>query len=383
MAEREKAGKKEGASGNVVNVSRKFLALVVAAGAVLGLLVGFVTGMFIGRMAPQWEKERMEAKEKSGKYYEVAKQVTLGKYQGRKISLVPTQEEIQTEIDSLLQENTNYEQVKGTARNGDMVYARFEGKIDGKIVDQLCGEDYVEIGAAEWPDGFEQAFEGMKTGKKKEVKIDIPDGFYGNVDIDGKTVTYELTLNYICGEAIVPEYNDEFVQSVSEYNTVDEYNAYLKEKLARENEEEKAEFVWTEVLDDSEIKKYPEKMLEQARQEVLQGYYNMADLYGQSHDEIFQSFGLADEQEFKDTQLEELAQDTVKEIMVAQAIANKEGISYTKKEYSELLTEEYGNNSDSYKDEQEYEKENKTYLENTALIEKVKEWVSDKTKYER
>ena len=80
------------------------------------------------------------------------------------------------------------------------------------------------------------------------------------------------------------------------------------------SEEEKKEFVWTEVLEDSKIKEYPDSLMESAREEVLQGYYDMADLYNVSHDEIFQSFGCEDEQDFKETQLEDLAKDTVMQI---------------------------------------------------------------------
>lgn len=352
-----------------------------------GLLVGFVFGTAFGfgmniaknRIAG----ERQAEKEKSGKYYKVAKEVTLGKYKGLKISLLPTEEDIQTEIESLLEEYTNYEKKKGVAENGDMVYGKFEGSIHGVKMDELCGSDYIDIGSNEWLKDFENAFVGMKTGKTKKVSMKIPEGTYGNESIDGKTVTFKLTLKYICGDAITPEYNDEFVQSVSDYQSVDEYNEYLKEKLIKEAEDEKAEYAWSEVVEASEIKNYPEDMIAKAKEEVLQGYYDMADIYGYTHDEMFQSFGCADEQDFVDTQLDELAKDSVKEIMVAQAISNKEGISYTKKDYNAVLEEEYDNNKSSYDSEEDYEKNNKQYLENTALIEKVKSWIEKKTNYER
>lgn len=361
---------------------------IIAAGCLAGgLVIGFVAGTLFGfgfdRARTRIAKEKQIEKEKSGKYYEVAKEVTLGKYKGLEISLVPTEEDLQNEIDSVIQEYTNYEQKKGTAHDGDMVYGEFEGWIGGEKMDELCGSDYVDIGAMEWLEDFENAFIGMKTGKTKKVSIKIPQGTYGNDRIDGKTVKFKLKLKYICGDAIEPDYNNEFVQSISDYKTVEEYNEHLKEELVKDAEEERAEYAWSEVLEKSDIKNYPEDMVAAAKEEVLQGYYDMADMQGYTHDEIFQSFGSADEQDFVDNQLEELALDTVKEIMVAQAIANKEGISYTEKEYKSLLEEEYENNEYSYDSEEDYEKNNKNYLENTALIEKVKSWIDKNTTYER
>lgn len=375
------------ASGKQEKDGRKLWQKIAAGCLVGGLVAGFLFGVFFGfrmnRVMDRIAREKRLAKEKSGKYYQVAKEVTLGKYKGIKVSLIPTEEEIQNGIDSETQKYTNYEQKKGTARNGDMVYAEFEGSIGGVKMDVLCGSDYIEIGSKEWLEGFEKAFIGMKTGKTKKVSVKIPKGTYGNGSIDGKTVKFKLKLKYICGDAIEPEFDDEFVQSISDDETVEEYRKHLREELLKDAEEQKAEYAWDEVIQASDIKNYPDAMVAAAKEQVLREYYDMADMQGLTHDEMFQTIGCADEQDFVDTQLKQLALDTVKEIMVAQAIANKEGISYTKKEYRALLKEEYENNESTYDSEEDYEKDNKNYLENNALIEKVKAWVDKKTHYER
>ena len=100
------------------------------------------------------------------------------------------------------------------------VYADFAGYVDGALVESARGSDYIDIGSDEWIDGFEEAFIGMKTGKTKKVKIAVPDGTYGDDSIDGKTVEFKLTLHYICGDEIVPDFTDDFVQSISDYNTI-------------------------------------------------------------------------------------------------------------------------------------------------------------------
>lgn len=326
-------------------------------------------------------KERNEIAAYSGSDYKITDCVEVGKYDGIKVSLAATEDDIASEIESLLEEYTNYEEKEGTAEDGDMVYADFAGYVDGELISDTRGSDYIEIGSGEWLEGFEEAFVGMKTGKTKKVNIDVPEGTYGDDILDGKTVEFKLTLKYICGESLVPDFNDDFVQSISDYNTVAEYKAYLKEKLEKENEDDKEEYTWSDILDTSTISKYPKSLMASAREEVLLGYYDMADLYGVTHDEIFMEFGCEDEADFKETQLEDLAKDTAKEALVAQAIAYREKINYTKKDYQSLLKEEYENNSDSYNSKKEYETKNKDYLERTALQNAVKSWISKKTKY--
>lgn len=347
---------------------------------VVGILIG-IAGVS-GYHAIETKKQQKE-EEAAEENYDPTECVTLGEYKGITVSLEATEQDIQTEVDSLLEEYTTYEQKQGTAQEYDMVYADFEGYIDGKRKEDTCGSDYISIGSGEWLDGFEEAIIGMKTGETKEFSIDVPDGTYGDSEIDGHTVVFKLKLQYICGDSIVPDYNDEFVQSVSQYDSVKEYNAYLKDKLEKENEEDELEFSWTEVMEKSKISKYPKSLLKAAKKEVLQGYYDMADIYGVSHDEIFQTFGCEDEQDFKDTQLDELAKDTVKEGLVAEAIAKKENISYTKEDYDSLVQEEYESNSDSYDSKEAYEKANQYYLERTALMDVVKEWIGENTTYTR
>lgn len=360
-------------------------------------IIFFVIGLFVGGFAAfgylkykEGDKgDKKEEKEASTddleeiviEDYNANECVKLGTYKGLTISLAPTEDDLQYEIDSLIEEHTEYEQKKGMAQEGDMVFAEFEGYIDGKKMDTTCGEDYVEIGSGLWVNGFEDAIIGMQCGQEKEFSVQIPDGYYGDEEIDGHTVDFKLTLKYICGESIVPEYNDEFVRSISNYKTTKEYDAYLKKKLLDESEDEKLEYVWNEVMEASKVEKYPKTLLAASRKEVLQGYYNLADMQGMSHDEIFQSWGCEDEKDFVKTQLPDLEKDTAKEMLVAKAIAENEKLSYTTEDYEDLLKEEYENNSDVYDSKEAYEKENKNYLEKTALMNVVKEWLGEQTNY--
>ena len=106
--------------------------------------------------------------------------ITLGDYKGMKVSLAVSQDDIQSEIDSILEEYTSYKKMSGVVKMGDMIHATFDGYIDGKRADSTCGSDYIHIGSGEWLPGFEDAIIGVKTGDNKKFTLDIPEGTYGD-----------------------------------------------------------------------------------------------------------------------------------------------------------------------------------------------------------
>ena len=346
--------------------------------AVLGIVL-FAGGIVIGRLLPDGEDN---GQKKIGKNYKAVDCIEFEEdYNKLEISLAVSQEDIDVEIDSIKEENTVYEQKAGNVSDGDMIYADIVGYVDGRRADDTCTEDFVIIGSGDWLDGFEDALIGIKTGTTAEFTISVPDGSFGNKDIDGHDVLYNVKVEYICGDSIVPEYNNEFVQSISDYETTEEYTNYIKEKLLEENQSDRADYAWTDVMDICKVKTYPEDMLEKARDTVLQGYYDMAELYGYSEDEIFVQFGYESKEDFINGDLEELARDTVKEQLLARALADKEDISYTQEEYDEIVDEEYYYYEDKYSSKEEFEKDHKEELEDLVLMSVVKKWMEDNLKY--
>ncbi len=347
-------------------------------------LVGFLSGILVLKV-PGWLRDRnnearMETKEKG---YDAVELVRLGDYKGIEVSLVPTEEEIQSEIDSLLEEHTNYEQLKTVARDGDKVHASISARVDGENAESAEFSDFIDLGAGlELPE-IEKSLEGMKSGQKKKVSITVPEGHYGDSLIDGKKAEFEVKLDYVCGESILPDFNDEFVKEATDYGSVKEYRAYLEKKLSEENKEDKVEYAWTKVLENSDVDDaaYPLVLLEQQKKEILQGYYDFAKISGITRDEAFQQFGCESEQDFIDTELEDNAKDGAKDILVAEAIASKENIYYTEKDYNSILKKEYEDNRDMYKSKEEFEKKNKAYLKNTSLIDAVKKFIDKNAKY--
>lgn len=356
--------------------------IVISVAAVVVLLL--IAAIVIMKVTMGDRKDTGEVQDGPEATYDPLQCVELGPYKEIGISLKVTEEDIQSEIENLQEEHAIYEHLDGAVEDGDLVYADVEGYVDGQKADTACTSDYIEIGAGEWPDGFEGGLLGVQTGQTAVLSIPVPAGYYGDEAIDGRDVEYHVAVKYICGDKILLDYNDDFVKSVTKkYKTTKEYNRHLRKKIKKENEEQKGEFAWSEVTEGCKVKTYPDSLMESSSREVLQGYYNMAVIYGCSREEIFPAFGYESEQDFVDTDLRELAEITAKEYLIAQAIAEKEGISYTPEEYESLKEKEYQGQDGNYDTIEAFEADNIIYLENQALLNKVKDWITQNTKFTR
>lgn len=370
--EKQSKTKKTGVSGN------KWIPVAAVATTVILLVIVAVVVKIYGGSGD----EPKTAETLPEETYDPLQCVDLGKYTGVEVSLEVTEEDLQAAIESKLEEHAFYEQLSGTVEDGDLVYGDFAGYVDGQEIDVTTGSDYIEIGSGEWV--FENGLPGVETGQAVAFTVAVPAGYYGDDRVDGKDVEFRVTVQYICGDQILPDYNDDFVKSVSKkYKSTEEYNEHLRNQEKQENEEQKAEFVWSEVMEACKVKKYPQSLMKSSEQEVLQGYYDMAVVSGCSREEVFPMFGYESEQDFIDTELEELAKDTAKEYLIAQAIAVMEGIEYTTEEYEAYVTEQYSYQDGQYDTMEDFVKEKKDYLENQILLVKVKNWIEERAVFKR
>jgi len=360
-------------AGNVHN--KKNIIIIIAACILL-----FVAGTGFGLLLPSIKEKNKETVEEEDSF-NIEDYIEMGDYKSMKVSIAVTEADINAEIDDLRNQNTIYEKLKGTVKDGDMVYAEIVGYVDGLRADDTCTRDYVTIGAGDWFEGFEEALIGAKTGKVTEFTLPVPMGTFGNKKIDGHNVQYSVKVEYICGDDIVPEYNDGFIQTVSDYKTTDEYEEYLKKKILKENEADRAEYAWTKLLSICKVKKYPHDMMEAAKNTVMQGYYDMAKIYGSTADGVFQSFGYNSEEDFRQSDLEDLAQDAVKENLVTMALSESENITYTEEDYNFVVDEEYSFNKEDYASKEDYEKKNKKELEDETLMKAVKNWLAENIEF--
>lgn len=169
--------------------------------------------------------------------------IKLGNYKGMEIEVSDpdvTDADLQNVIDQLLDKNKTYEVVDRVAREGDEILLNFNATISGIKIEGFSGTDYnIVIGSGDFLiDGFEEALIGLKAGDKRAITgLKVPETFTEEPEYAGRGITFNIDVQSV-KEAVLPEYNDEFVTTVSEGNftTVDAYNEELM-KMLKENAE--------------------------------------------------------------------------------------------------------------------------------------------------
>ena len=74
----------------------------------------------------------------------------------------------------------------------------------------------------------------MKIGEERDINVKFPEE-YMSKELAGKDATFKVKVNEIKKKEL-PKIDDEFAKDVSEFDTIKELKASIKEKLEKENE---------------------------------------------------------------------------------------------------------------------------------------------------
>ncbi len=302
------------------------------------------------------------------------KYVTLGEYKNLDVDLTVstiTDEAVEEEIQSTLEQNAENQEVtdRTTVQEGDIVNINMTATVDGEDFDDanLEDSDYT-LGDNEYGEDFDKAFIDKNKGDTFDLTVTLPSD-YSDDTYAGKEAAFNITINKI-EKSVVPELNDEFVQSVSDdCKTVDEYRKYVKEDLQKtaddDNESSAKEDLMALAVENATIKGSSDDTYNLYYNQLVNDYTSYAQQWGMTFDNFISQFMGMDEESFKDFVL-----DQVYDIQVAMAIADKEKLTVSDKEYKTLLkqyAEDYGWDSTDEL-EKAYSKE---YLKNNMTRDKV------------
>lgn len=231
---------------------------------------------------------------------EVAKrpEVTLGKYNGvtvTKIDTTVTDEEIDAEIET--ERNANARNVTVTDRSvqtGDTAVIDFEGFVDGVAFEGGKGENHpLEIGSHSFIDTFEDQLVGKNTGDEVEVNVTFPEQ-YQAAELAGKPAVFKVKINEIRAKEL-PELNDEFVQDVSECDTLDAYREETRKKLQERKENAakgtKEDEAIKKIIDKSKME-IPEAMIDMQAQSMIDEFAQRIAMQGMSIEQYMQFSGM-------------------------------------------------------------------------------------------
>ena len=272
---------------------------------------------------------------------------TLGEYKGLSYSweeVTVTDEEVEEEIGYELEWYTEYEEVtdRTTAQNGDVVNIDFVGKIDGEAFEDGSAEEYdLELGSGEFIPGFEEQIVGKEVGSEFDVNVTFPDEY--DESLAGKDAVFEVKLNKI-QKTIPVELTDEFVKETleSDYETVEQYRAGVKEDLLLSKQDENREKAIGELME--QILEKSEFVVETADVEALleeqmANYEMYASMYDMELAEFAESLMGCTVEDLRNNGKAEV-EDEIKFNLVFSEIAKKENLGVTQEEYEQAVTAE-------------------------------------------
>lgn len=310
--------------------------------------------------------------------------VTLGQYLGveaEKASTEVTDKEIEDTINSILDANAGYEQIKeGTVAEGDTVGIDYVGKLDGVAFEGGTGSSDLKIGSNSFIDGFEDGLIGVKIGETVDLNLTFPDPYKNNPDLAGKAVVFTVTVNYKLGtEKIRPEFDDELAKELK-FDSAEALREDIVKSL-KEQKESDAEnaymmAVWEAVIENCEIKKHDD-LYNEYYDNFFEQYESMASYYGVTLETFLSSYYQMKYEDFV-KYAEEYATACMEQELVCRAIAANEKMTVTDEEYAEILAQYYKDYGSGFKDEAELETYyGKERLKNDVLLQEAIDLVID------
>jgi trigger factor len=244
-----------------------------------------------------------------------------------------TDEDVDTELESLRTRFGTLSNVERAAQNGDVVSLDWTAAVDGEEVPEAATEGLShEVGSGQIVKALDEAIVGLSAGESRVVTTTLTAG-----EQAGKEAQVTLTVNSV-KERELPDLDDEFAQLASEFDTVDELKDNVRDQVRRGKRIQQAEKIRDAAL---------ETLLEQVDiplpEAIVQAHVDEAlhnALHGLDHDEDRLAEVLAERgssrEEF-DTEARENAEKGVKTQLLVDAVADKLGVQVGQDDLTERL----------------------------------------------
>jgi len=310
-------------------------------------------------------------------------EVTLGKYKGielKKVEYTVEDKDIDHEIHHMQERNARLVNVEDRAvEKNDTTVIDFEGFVDGVAFEGGKAENHeLVIGSNTFIPGFEDQIIGMKIDEEKDINVTFPEEYFSK-DLAGKAAVFKVKLHEIKKKEL-PEVDDEFAKDVSEFDTIAELKASIKEKLEEENKS-KAKYEIEEeaiktVCENTEIE-IPSGMVETETDNMIRDIEQRLQYQGLNFAQYLQMMGKTEADMRKE--MEEQALRQVKTKLVLEAIVNAEKIEASEDEVKAKLEEMAATYGRDVK-ELEQNESLKTYIAESVKTEKAISFIVENAK---
>ena len=289
------------------------------------------------KLIPVSDPKVEESTFEEGKDMELTIKVTLkpepelGEYKGLHVDKKEaevTDEQVEAQIKDLMSRDAKMVVAEEGAviEKGDFAIIDFAGTVDGEPFSGGEGKGYpLEVGSNSFIPGFEDQLVGLSKGDSTDVEVTFPEEYFVK-ELAGKEAVFKVNIQDVKRKEL-PELNDEYVASKTDFKTVEELRANYKERMQKAAEANaKAEYEH-ELIDLAVANakfSVPEIMIEDKISQMVEEMKMSLESRKMSLDMYMQYTGL-DMAKIRENQ-RPVAEENVKTDLVLDAIAKAEDI---------------------------------------------------------
>lgn len=289
------------------------------------------------KLIPVSDPKVEESVFEEGKDMELTIKVTLkpepelGEYKGLHVDkkeVEITDEQVDAQIKDMMGRDAKMVVAEEGAviEKGDFAIIDFAGTVDGEPFSGGEGKGYpLEVGSNSFIPGFEDQLVGLSKGDSTDVEVTFPEDYFVK-DLAGKEAVFKVNIQDVKRKEL-PELNDEYVASKTDFKTVEELRVNYKERMQKAAEANaKAEYEH-ELIDLAVANakfSVPEIMIEDKISQMVDEMKMSLESRKMSLDMYMQYTGL-DMAKIRENQ-RPVAEENVKTDLVLDAIAKAEDI---------------------------------------------------------
>ncbi len=265
-------------------------------------------------------------------------EIDLPAYRDREVEVASpfvSEEDMDKQVKRMLEQFATVEEVDRPAADGDFISVDVSATSEGAEVEEAKASDLLyEIGSELFVDGLDTEVIGKSAGDVVVFDAPLPNGFG---DRAGEEVKFSITIQEV-KERVLPDLDDEWVSENTEFETVEELNTELRDRLGDAKlqavSRQFAELALSTLRDQVEIE-LPEALIRTEMDNHLHRFVHRLEESELTLDDYFRVSGV-DQAEFI-ADLREQAQLSLKNQLVLEAVAKEEGIEITEEDLSSAL----------------------------------------------
>lgn len=272
---------------------------------------------------------------------ELRPEVILGEYKGLNLEVEAyktPEDALQKSIDSLLEQHAATVIVTDRKTiDKDIVVFDFEGFSNGEKIEHGDAKNYtLDLAHSSFIPGFAEQLVDRTLGEEFEINVTFPEEYHEK-KLAGQPAVFKCKINEIKTK-VLPELNDEFVQKIGPFKTVEDLKAdiqkYLDNQKADIDRTNSEKAIFEKVTGDAKVE-IQQSMIDREVDQLVEEYKQKLTMQGFSWEQAVQAQGY-------DSIMNSLKEDAavrVKNSLVIDKIAKEENITVSQADFGAKLSE--------------------------------------------